>query len=197
MPLCLRRPTAAIKAGAVDTAELATGVKPGVLTFGVPAAAMTPATTNGAAAGTTESTTNKVMYNTLDFDASTQEYAHFDWESPKGWNLGTFIAEFVWLGPGGTGNVIWGIQAVAISDDDLLDAAFGTAQEVTDGVTATTDKMKSAATSAVTIAGTPAALDTIKFRVYRKAADGSDTLASDAKLLAVRITVTFTAHNDA
>jgi hypothetical protein len=46
----------------------------------------------------------------------------------------------------------------------------------------------SAATSAVTIGGTPAANRPIQFQVYRDADAGGDTLATDARLLGVEIT---------
>jgi hypothetical protein len=86
---------------------------------------------------------------------------------------------------------------VAISDDDVLDAAFGTAVTVTDTVTATTDLMISAETSAVTIAGTPAENDMVVFQFYRDASNGSDTVAADAKLLWVRLYITTNAATDA
>jgi hypothetical protein len=162
----------------------------------IPAASMKARTTNGAAAGSAESATNKILIETFDFDASTDEFVQFYFPMPKSWNEGTVTAKFIWYGPGGTGNVVWGIQAVALSDDDVLDTAFGTAQTVTDGVTATTDVMHSAFTSAITIAGTPAERDLVVFQVYRDADNGSDTLASDAKLLAVVLQFTMNAKDD-
>ncbi len=163
----------------------------------VPAVSMKPRASNPPASGSTETTTNKVNFDTLDFDGTAAEYAQFDWLMPKRWNEGTVTAEFVWTAPGGTGNVVWGIQAVAISDDDVIDAAFGTAQTVTDAVTATTDMMRSAATSAMTVAGTPANSDLVKFQVYRDAANGSDTLnAIDAKLIGVNLYITTNARDD-
>lgn len=167
----------------------------GLQTVWIPAGAMTARTTNGAAAGTTESATNKVMSKTLDFDASTIEYAQFTVAFPKSWDLGTVTAQFFWRSTN-TGNCIWGLQGVAISDDDVTDAAFGTAQTVTDGVTATTDTMVSAATAAITIAGTPAAGDIVTFQVYRDASNGSDTLAVDALLVGVKLTYNCSVNND-
>ncbi len=171
------------------------GLKQGKHTIPIMAGAMTARTTNGAAAGTTESATNKVMLRTLDFDQSTIEYAQIMVPMPKSWNEGTITAQFLWSA-GVTGNVIWAIQGVAISDDDLIDSAFGTAQSVTDGVTATTDVMISAETSAVTIAGSPADSDLVCFQVYRDASNGSDTAAGDAKLIAVRLFITISAADD-
>ena len=164
-------------------------------TIWIPAGAMTSRTTNGPSSGTTESTTNKIMSKTLDFDASTAEYAQFTVTFPKSWDLGTVTAQFVWRATN-TGNVIWGLQGVAISDDDATDAAFGTAQTVTDGVTATTDTMVSAATSAITIGGTPADGDLVVFQVYRDAANGSDTCAVDALLVGVKLIYTATVNTD-
>jgi len=172
-------------------AELASGVQ----SMPVPASAMVSRTTNGPSTGSSESATNKIMRTTLDFDASTNEFAQFLFPMPKSWNEGTVTAQFIWEA-GGTGNVVWGIQGVALSDDDVIDAAFGTAQTVTDGVTATTDVMQSAFTSAITIGGTPAEGDLVCFQVYRDAASGSDTLASDAKLIAIRLNFTTNARDD-
>lgn len=169
----------------------------GKQTVWIPAGAMATRTSNGAASGTTETTTNKVMVKTLDFDASTAEYAQFSVAMPKSWNGSTVTAQFCWSNVSGTGNVIWGLQGVAISDDDVLDAAFGTAQTVTDGVTAAGDLMQSAETGAITIGGTPASLDLVIFQVYRDAANGSDTLAVDARLHGVRLYITTNAKNDA
>jgi hypothetical protein len=82
---------------------------------------------------------------------------------------------------------VWAIQGQAFADDDALDTAFGTAQTVTDTLLAADDMHISAATSAVTIGGTPAANRPIQFQVYRDADAGGDTLAVDARLLGVEI----------
>lgn len=163
----------------------------------VPASAMVARSSNGAAAGTTETSSNKIMLRSLDFDASSDEFAQFIIpRMPKSWNESTITARFIWTASN-TGNVVWGIQAVAISDDDALDAAFGTAQTVTDGVTAAGDVMHSDETSAVTIGGTPAEGDMVVFQVYRDADNGSDTCAVDAKLIGVELFITRNAANDA
>lgn len=171
----------------------------GVQMLPVPAAAMTARTTNGAAAGSVEATTNKGMIVSLDFDASTQEYAQFDLPMPESWDEGTIQAEFVWSHPATTTNfgVVWGIQAVALADDDAQDAAFGTAQEVADTGGTTNDLYRSAKASAMTVAGSPAAGDLVRFQVYRKPSDGSDTMAVDARLQAVRLYITTAAAVDA
>lgn len=170
----------------------------GVETIWIPAVAMIARTTNGAAAGTTETTTNKVMVKTLDFDQSTDEFAQFQIRMPKSWNEGTVTATFLWSSNvAGTNAVVWGLQGVSLSDDDALDTAFGTAQTVTDAQTAQGDLMQTAETSAITIAGTPAAGDWVCFQAYRDADAGGDTLAGDARLHGVTLFYTSDATNDA
>jgi hypothetical protein len=177
----------------VDPAESSVGPQ----TIWVPAGAMIARTTNGAASGTVETTTNDVMLSTLDFDAATAEYAQFNVRMPKGWNESTVTAYFVWSNASGTGNVVWGLQGLGLSNDDVLDSAFGTAQEVTDGVTAAGDLMQSDATAAITIVGTPAEADWVVFQAYRNAATGSDTLGVDARLHGVALIYTTDTANDA
>lgn len=168
----------------------------GVHTIPVLVGSMIANTTNGAASGTSESATNDVMLRTLDFDASTDESAQITIPMPKSWNEGTVTVQFIWTAAN-TGNVVWGCAARAFSDDDAIDQAFGTAQTVTDGVTAAGDFMESAFTSPITIAGTPAAEDLVIFKFYRDANDAADTCAVDAKLIAVRIKYTIDAGTDA
>lgn len=157
----------------------------------VPAAAMIGRSTNGATANATETTTNKVMVRTYDFNKDTEQYAQFALPMPKGWNDGTITAEFVWTADAGSGDVIWGLRGGAFSDNDALDTALGTAQEVTDTLLATGKVHRSSATAAITIAGTPADNDLIVFEAYRKAAAGGDTLSGTARLLAVVLNATF------
>lgn len=168
----------------------------GVHTIPVLVGSMIANTTNGPSSGVSESATNDVMLRTLDFDASTDEAAQITIPMPKSWNEGTVTVQFIWTAAD-TGNVVWGCSARAFSDDDAIDQAFGTAATVTDGVTAAGDFMESAFTSAITIAGTPAAEDLVIFKFYRDADNAADTCAVDAKLIAVRIKYTIDAGTDA
>lgn len=154
----------------------------------IPASAMYGATTNGAASGQYESSSNKINVKVLDFDGATEEYGWFNIPAPDWWDLGTVTAKFHWTAASGSGDVIWGIAALARSNDDALDTALGTAVTVTDTLIATLDEHVTPTTSAVTIGGTPAKGDNLYFRVYRDADAGGDTLNSvDARLLGVSI----------
>lgn len=155
----------------------------------IPSAALTPATTSGCASlAQSESSTNKVNYKTLDFDGTSEEYAWLlAFQAPDWWDLSTITVKFHWTAASGSGDVIWGAAALALSNDDAIDTALGTAQTVTDTLLATGDVHTTSATSALTVGGTPAKGDIIFLRVYRKAADAGDTLAADAKLIGITI----------
>jgi hypothetical protein len=170
----------------------------GKQTIWVPAAAIYSRTTTGASIGTIETTTNKIILRTLDFDTATQEFAQFAIQMPKSWNESTLICQFIWSHPATTTNfgVAWEIQAVAFADDDAADTAFGTAVTVTDTGGTTNDIYISAESSAMTVAGTPAAQEYVVFQVRRAPANASDTLAVDARLHGVKIHYTTDAAKD-
>lgn len=182
---------------ALQAAIAAVSTNVGKQSAWLPAGAMVPRITNGAAYGLIESAANKILVSTQDFDAATSEYAQFSIRMPKSWNESTVTATFVWSNASGVGDVVWGLQAVAISNDDVLDAAFGAAVTVTDGVTAAGDLMQTAETGAITIAGVPAEGDWVVFQVYRDAANGADTLAVDARLHGILLNYTTNAATDA
>lgn len=153
----------------------------------IPARSMEPRDTNGAATGSSETTTNKVMVKSLDFDASTEEYAQFDILMPASWNAGDCSVRFVWTAPSGaSGDVRFGIRAFCIENNEALDSAFGTNVEIVDTFL-TADRIHYSDWSyGLTIAGATA--DTVAyFEVLRVAAAASDTLNTDAKLLGVEI----------
>jgi hypothetical protein len=166
----------------------------------IPAIAMTPRITNGAAPGLVETATNHVMGSTLDFDPNTQQYAQFGIRMPKAWDLGniTFVVE--WSHPATSTNfkVAWSLAAVAISRGDAGDAAFGTAVQVNDTGGVTDTFYAAPESAAVTIAGAPAAEDVVIFQLSRVAADAvNDTLAVNARVRGVTVYLNTTKGNDA
>ena len=151
------------------------------------AGAMVPRTTNGAAPGTTETGTNLVTYDTLDFDSTTSEGACFQVSFPGNWNRGTLKFRFYWTAASGSGTVSWVVRAGSIGDSDLLDTAYGSTVSVTDTLLAANDLHITSATSALTVAGSPQENDWIFFEIYRNV---SDTLPVDAQLIGVKIQYT-------
>lgn len=166
------------------------GATAGIKELYLPAREGLPTVTAGCAAlAQSETTTNKVNYQSLDFDQTTQEHAQFHFMMPDNWNAGTITFKALWTAASGTGTVTFGLQGVSFANDDALDAAFGTAQTVTDTLLATGDVHVSPTSAAMTIAGTPAAGELVVLRVYR---DISGTLDADAKLIGLKIYYTAT-----
>ena len=153
----------------------------------IPAAAMWGSTTNGATAATIETGATVKNVKVLDFDQTTVESAEFSMALPRNYNNGTILARFYWTATAGSAaeTVAWGIEGVALSDDDVLTAAFGTRVDTSDALIATSDMHVSAQSTAVTIGGTPADADYLHFKVTRQT--GSDNLAADARLIGVSI----------
>jgi hypothetical protein len=176
-----------------------TGAVIGKQTIWIPASAMAPATTNGCAAlAQLETATNDINYGVLDFDDAADEHAHFNIAFPKSWNEGTITFQVWWSSTAtDTDGVAWGLQAVAISDNEALDAAWGTAIVVTDDAQSATDELYiTSESAALTIAGTPAANDLVFFRIFRDVSDANDDMTEDARLIGVKIFYTVDAGND-
>jgi len=167
-----------------DTISVAGG---GATNLWIPASAFITKTTAGCGVDSRETTTNDQNFDELLFDAGSDEFADALVVMPSNYNNGTITARFYWTASAGSGDVIWGIQGRAFANDDALDTAAGTAQTVTDTLIATNDMHVSAATSAVTIGGTPAANTPIQFTIYRDANAAGDTIANDTRLLGVEI----------
>lgn len=147
-----------------------------------------PSTTSGCAANAkTEHGTNDIDLYTLDFDATADEYAQWTVWMPDDWDGGTVTAKFCWTAASGTGDVIWALQGRSYANDDAIDQAWGTAQTVTDTLLATGDIHYTSETGDITLAGTPAAGELVQLRVYRDADAAGDTLAADARLIAVKL----------
>lgn len=181
------------------TLDLTSAATPyGTQAIWVPAVAMYATTTNGAATGTVETTTNGIMLKTWDFDATTQEIVQFAIRMPASWDEGTVTFAPTWKHASTTTNfgVVWDLAGVAFSNDDASDTAPGTVQTSTDTGGTTNDIYIGPTSSAITIAGTPAAEDYVVFRVRRVPANGSDTMAIDAGLLGVTLYITTNAGHD-
>ena len=173
--------------------------KVGKDTIWVPVEAMTPATTQPCGDLTlVEAGTNDVDYNVMDFDASSDEYANFNIQMPKSWNLGTVTFQVVWLSTAtDTDGIAMGLQGVAISDNEAIDASWGTAVVVTDDAqSAAGEVYVTAESGAVTIAGTPADDDLVIFRLFRDVSDANDDMTEDARVLGIRLFFTTDASED-
>lgn len=164
--------------------------------FSLPAGAWAPTTTNGCAAvATGESSSNKVNYEFLAFDASSDEYAYATTYLSKSYLAGTLEFKVIWTAAAGTAaeTVIWKLDGLCRSDDDAIDTAYGTAATASDAYIAAGDVHETAWT-AVTPAS-DAADRWLALRVMRDAVTDSKT--GDAHLMAVVLRWSLVRSNDA
>lgn len=176
------------------------GSTAGRMMIPIMAGSMQPSASGGSGVLTNIATSaNMPDVQTLNFHQSTQQHAQFAIPLPKRWNRGTITARFRWSHAATTVDFgcVWGIQAVAVGDDEAINQAYGTAVQVTDTGGTTNRLYVTSETAAMAVANTPADGDTIFFRVYRKAADAADTLAIASRLHGVDLFVTTSAENDA
>ena len=186
------------QAKAVDAADATGAIKiAGKETIWVPANAMYPNTTNGAEANQVE-LSNGPELKVLDFDKDSDEFAQFAVAFPKSWNAGTVTFQaFFTATSTDTGDVAWGLSAVALADNGDLNTAFGTQVVATAKAhSGTSNDLDVAAESgAVTIAGSPGADEYVFFQVSRDVS--ADDLNADARLLGIKLFFTTSAANDA
>ena len=118
---------------------------------------------------------------------------YWNWSLPSYFTGTTVTAKVIWSSPSGdTDDVVWSLEAVALTDGESLSTAKGTAVDIVDSNINVGRNNTSAESSAITIAGSPAAGSWTQFKLSRLGSDVADTLADDARLLGVQITYTCT-----
>ena len=169
-------------------------------TIWVPASAMQPTTSNPCSDLTTvETTSGRPDLVVLDFDDGSDEHAQFSVAFPKSYNLGTVTFRAYWTTTAtDTDGCTWGLQGVAMNDNETIDVAYGTAVVVDDAAQGAAEELYITAESgAITIAGTMADEDLCFFRVFRDVSDSNDDMAEDARLIGIKLFFTTDAANDA
>ncbi len=178
--------------------QLGTKEQVGKKTMWVPAAAMYANTTAGCSALTQVELANGPELKVLDFAADADDHAQFTVAFPKSWNEGTVTFQPYWTVTAGsnTGDVVWGMSAVACADNATQNVTFGsiavTAAKAHSGTS--NDINVSAESAALTIKA--AAVDTLTyFQIF------NDTSASGqtgvVRLTGVKILYTTDGVNDA
>jgi hypothetical protein len=164
----------------------------------IPAVAMYPSTTNPCADhAQVETTALRPDLKVLDFATGADDFAQFSVAFPKSWNEGTVTFQPFWTVTGtNTGTVAWALAGIAVSSDDTINTAFGTAAVTTALAHSGTsnDLMVSVESGAITIAGSPAAADCCFFQISRdvSAVDQSGS----ARLIGIKLFFTTDAAND-
>jgi hypothetical protein len=158
-------------------------------TMWVPATAMTPRLTNGPTPGLIEVTSNKNIIKTLNFDATTQQFAQFDIAMPKSWDEGVVYYKVYWSNPSTSSvfGVVWGLDAVSVSNGYFLDTNFGTTIYVNDTGGSFDTMWISPQSAALTVGGFTPEESYVQFRISRVPADSLDTMTVVARLHGIQL----------
>ena len=157
----------------------------------IPAQALKPRATNGAALTDRTQATSNYEQSTMNFDTTTQEYAQLPpIMLPRNWNNGTIKFRLVWTCSGGSSaqTIDFDLSGYAYSNDDALTTAFSGTQNVTDIWIADNDNHTTDWSSAITIGGTPADSDLLILELTRDVT--ADNLGVDAELIGIQIELT-------
>ena len=172
--------------------------KVGLENIWVPATAMTPSETNGCASLTSvETSSGRPDLIVLDFDKSSDEFAHFSIAMPKSWNEGTITFQAYWTSAStDTGTVAWAMSGVSFGDNDLIDQDYGTTVVATAKAhSGTAEDLNISAVSGNLTVANAAADELAFFEIFRDvSADDHD---ADARLLGVKIFYTTDTSTDA
>lgn len=169
----------------------------GTVTLCYPASVWEPTTTNGVTASKTEGSTYKVNLPYISFPASTTSNAQLIILMPKSWNGGTITFRHWGFAGSGSGDALLSLKGRAFASGDAFDGGdFGTAQSALTSSCSTTAPKRSALSSAITIANSPAGEKWLCLNLQRVAGSGSDTLSGAYYMTHVEINVGVNARND-
>jgi hypothetical protein len=137
------------------------------------------------------------------FDATSIESAYCFYPLPRRWNLGTFTFEpygFNTAGhpplPAPPGFVVLQMAAVAMGNNESKDVDVGTFQTSIDTIESAKDQAIGPISNPITIAGSPAVNDGIRFVLQRDPTALLDEYGSDYYVEAVKLRLTMIAFND-
>jgi len=159
------------------------------------AEAMTPAITAGCnAIAQREIAAANININYLAFPDGVDSEAQFSFRFPQNWNAGTVTAIAHWTTelPSASAET-WQIEFSGTShgNDEAIATAFGTVQNLADTFLAVDDLHITAATSAMTIGGSPSAGHLVTFKLQRDVSD-TDTMAGAVQLIGIILEYTIT-----
>jgi hypothetical protein len=177
--------------------EGAVAEKAGLKQIWIPAAAFIARATSGAVCTDTyDSGSEDLTVRVCTFLNAADSFAQVQWRMPTRWDESTVTFRPVWTAIAGTATqtIDWELSCVAISNDDTLNVAQGTAVASNDAYIAANDQHEGPQSAAITCGGTPAAGDYVNFSLMRDVSDG--TLAQTATLLGIVLEVTTDASTD-
>lgn len=171
----------------------------GLDTLVLPGGSWTPTVTDGATAfAARELTAGRVMSLSTAFLTGVDNKAQFGMFMPKGWDEGVvnYVVGFS-SDSTNTGTVRWLLRAVAVSDNDSLDAVFGTEIALEKAHSGTAEDLDITGESGdLTVGGPPAEGDWVVWEIEREGTNVNDTFTGTAFLEGVKILFTRDADTD-
>jgi len=133
------------------------------------------------------------VFQTLDFDKNTEESVYAEDHVPYAWDGTTDVEVSVdWFHDSAdNGVVVWGIEYISIKAGEIVDGTATTITQTSAG-NHTAGELVTTLFTTKLLATNLESDDILAVRVFRKAADGNDTLAEDARL--VQLHFHFTSH---
>ncbi|MGE4292401.1 MAG: hypothetical protein AB7E32_09340 [Desulfovibrio sp.] len=152
--------------------------------------AMTPSLTAGAIPSVAEDTSSALSRSVMLFGSAADSSAGMAFPMPGNWDPATPVkARLFWTAPGGSAgdDIGFTLAARSLANDDALDQALGTAVILSDQLIAAGDLHISAASAALTVAGTPAAGQMLRLRLTRDVSSGASPLSEDVQVIGLQI----------
>lgn len=158
----------------------------------IPAKAMIPSLTNGAYYNYYETSTSKIVQNTLIFSSTEDQSVQFDILMPKSWNKDQIkyrIVDSAYVSSGSlVQNTVWKLEAVAISDQDpILDPVMVTRTYLTSYGSDDTKLKISDESPYTTIDGSIQDNDWVTFKLTREASNVGDNMTVQSSLYGIQI----------
>jgi hypothetical protein len=151
----------------------------------IPASQFIPRTTSGAGIDSREIGVNN--FDELLFDPAATEFAQALVAMPGEYNNGLVRTRFSWTASGATGSVVWGAQALSISNGAEISGGFGATALATGSITGNNLLSITTSSNLNSLTGSITANRLALLQIYRDAASVQDTLSIDARLLGVEL----------
>ncbi len=148
----------------------------------------TDADTNGANVAAKNPTAGTNFdWNELDYDATTQEHADWNFPLDAFYNGGTIYIDIYWKTVATSGNVVWQANFRSISDGQLWDGVLGSDFWVSDTAQGTTEYMGKTTITCSSPSLTAGAASILRISRDADSTHATDNMAGDAKFLFAKV----------
>ncbi len=183
-----------LKAQNLETEALTAGSVPQYREVFIPASAFIPLNTGGALAGTSETTTNSIMFDFLDYDQTAEEGAQVNL-ALIGYRSGSIKCRFAWAPASDDGvaaqTVEWEAHLMSLGDGATIDAAPASAVITDAALTNESAEMHITAATPVITPTNGMDINRVTVLVVTRNVAGTDNLAADARLYGVYVQYPF------